>query len=312
MKQKKLLLFAAAATLTLSALTGCAVRTVPQTETKRQTGTNGSAVRRLSAGIQGTQPVKQIRYPKVELTYDQNGRVLELEGVNDKAGVHLADFPQMIGKDSQTALQTLIHALDQADFFRSTPCLILELERETVDPKAGYQTELAAKIRETLKTCGRSENSVIIKTESLLTGELISAGQAEAIARTALQRHTKTYDRVACELDDGVYEIKFTAGRYSYEYEVDAVTGTILEEDIDIDDDIVTVPPAAFISAEQAETIARTALQRHTKTYDRAACELDDGVYEIKFTAGRYSYEYEVDAVTGAILEEDIDDEWDD
>ena len=308
MKRNNMLLFAAAAALTLSALTGCTVRTAVESEPIRQTGTNGAAVSRLAAVDQGTQTAKAIRYPEIELTYDRNGRILELEGVNDRTGIQLADFRETVGKDSKTTLQTLICALYHADFFRSTQHLILELERETVDPKAGYQEELAACIREAEKACGLPENTVIVKTEPPAAS--ISAEQAKAIALAELQRRTKTYDRVVCELDDGVYEVEFTAGRYSYEYEIDAATGAVLDEEIDVDDDIET--PAASISAEQAKAIALAELQRRTKTYDRVVCELDDGVYEVEFTAGRYSYEYEIDAATGAVLDEEIDDEWDD
>ena len=75
---------------------------------------------------------------------------------------------------------------------------------------------------------------------------------------------------------------------------------------------MISNPPAASISTEQAKAIALAELQRRTKTYDRVVCELDDGVYEVEFTAGRYSYEYEIDAATGTVLDEEIDDEWDD
>ena len=74
MKRNNMLLFAAAAALTLSALTGCTVRTAVESEPIRQTGTNGAAVSRLAAVDQGTQTAKAIRYPEIELTYDRNGR----------------------------------------------------------------------------------------------------------------------------------------------------------------------------------------------------------------------------------------------
>lgn len=42
---------------------------------------------------------------------------------------------------------------------------------------------------------------------------------------------------VVNELDDGVYEFEFTSGGIEYEYEVDAITGKVLEADYEHNDD---------------------------------------------------------------------------
>ena len=51
-------------------------------------------------------------------------------------------------------------------------------------------------------------------------------------------------------------------------------------------------------------------------------CELDDGVYELEFTAGKFEYDVEVNAYTGKVIKADYennhdwdnlrDDRWDD
>ncbi len=75
----------------------------------------------------------------------------------------------------------------------------------------------------------------------------------------------------------------------------------------------VTVPTqAGTISAEQAQNIA---LEHAGFTADqvrwlRTEYEVDDGVarYEVQFRQGRWEYDYEINAATGAILSYDRDD----
>jgi len=75
----------------------------------------------------------------------------------------------------------------------------------------------------------------------------------------------------------------------------------------------VTVPTQpGTISAQQAQAIA---LEHAGFTADqvsrlRAEYEIDDGVarYEVQFRQGRWEYDYEINALTGAILSYDRDD----
>ncbi len=66
------------------------------------------------------------------------------------------------------------------------------------------------------------------------------------------------------------------------------------------------------ISAEKAQTIALThaGLRADQVTGLRVKYEIDDGVplYEVEFRSGRWEYDYEIHAETGAVLSFDKDD----
>ena len=132
-----------------------------------------------------------------------------------------------------------------------------------------------------------------------------------------------------------VYDVDFVlVGKTKYEYEIDAVTGEIREESIETvrtaapktgNTGAKTGAPAgsgqkeafnAPISLEEAKAIAleRAGKRADEVTFGKAKLERDDGVwsYEIEFfVPGVMEYEYEIDAETGAVLEEDVE-RWDD
>lgn len=78
----------------------------------------------------------------------------------------------------------------------------------------------------------------------------------------------------------------------------------------------VTAPiqtaPQAAITREQAEAIAleHAGFTADQVSYLRTEYEIDDGIpqYEVSFHEGRWEYDYEINAETGAILSYDRDD----
>lgn len=70
--------------------------------------------------------------------------------------------------------------------------------------------------------------------------------------------------------------------------------------------------PAATITREQAEAIAleNAGFTADQVTRLRTEYEIDDGIprYEVQFHQGRWEYDYEIHADTGAILSYDRDD----
>ena len=118
-----------------------------------------------------------------------------------------------------------------------------------------------------------------------------------------------------CELEENngsaYFDISFQWGVFDYDYDIDAVSGSILECEKDRDDDVIDnddpLPPDdSRITADQAKAIAFDHAKVSEAEVADLECELDEdggkAVYEISFQAGSTEYDYEIDAVTGQIL----------
>ena len=131
--------------------------------------------------------------------------------------------------------------------------------------------------------------------------------------------------------DTEYYEVDFTANGQEYEYEIDAITGVIIEKQIPggqtATDD--TAQTAGTTTGTQSgtqtsgdvigEEAARKAALDHAGlaesdvTFIRSHLDWDDGrqVYDVEFYTSDYTeYDYEIDAATGDILSYDADAEY--
>lgn len=135
--------------------------------------------------------------------------------------------------------------------------------------------------------------------------------------------------------EDGrlVYEIEFFKGNTEYDYEVDAATGDIIEHSQETQQNASvnstggsnntgTQPSSNYIGVDKAKSLAlkNAGVKASDATFTKAKLDRDDGMYlyDIEFFAGEIEYEYEINALTGDILEWDsermelYDDDWDD
>ncbi len=98
------------------------------------------------------------------------------------------------------------------------------------------------------------------------------------------------------------YEIEARVNGVKREYKVDALSGEILN---------AAAPSEAVISEEEAVSKALQIFQLASDAVDRqiVKLEFEDGVlrYIVKLYVGNIEYEAEIDATTGAVLEQDID-----
>ena len=125
--------------------------------------------------------------------------------------------------------------------------------------------------------------------------------------------------KVKLDTDDGraIYEIEFDANGYEYDVDVDAVNGNVVDFDkdaIDDDDDEPKPTPAPagdYIGAERAKKIAfnRAGISASQAEELEVELEREDGrmVCTVEFKAGGYEYEVEIDALTGEILDYDVE-----
>lgn len=182
-------------------------------------------------------------------------------------------------------------------------------------------------------TTGTTEPEATKPTEArLLTAE---EAQAIALAHAGLTAGQVTFERTEYDVDDGVkeYEVDFRSDDWEYDYEIHAETGKILSSDKEFDppaptqvdptvpqtpegtepvptDPTVPVEPnptePEYITAEKAENIAlsNAGLKRDDVRFERTEFDVDDGVahYDVEFDYKGWEYDYEIHAVTGAVL----------
>ena len=148
-----------------------------------------------------------------------------------------------------------------------------------------------------------------------------------ALKHAGVSTSQVTFIKAHLDREDGrmVYDIEFYSGNTEYDYEIDAVNGSIQSYDRDIENYTVpqptTVPkpttqPATttapqYIGEEKAKSIAlkHAGVSASQVTFIKAHLDREDGhtVYDIEFYSGNTEYDYEIDAVNGDIRAYDKD-----
>ena len=139
--------------------------------------------------------------------------------------------------------------------------------------------------------------------------------------KLGIKENKVTKLEVELDLDDGVmvYDVEFYYNGYEYDYEVNAIDGTIIKSDKDKEHNYettepITSPAGNYISKDKAKEIALNHA-KVTEYYDYdIEFDYDDGyaVYEIDFETDTKEYEYVINAKTGAIIYSEVETEDDD
>lgn len=126
-------------------------------------------------------------------------------------------------------------------------------------------------------------------------------------ANVTLDEVTITKAKLDFEKGAYVYEIEFKKGTTEYEYEINAVTGAVINVEIERNEDDDDIPVGQYISVEEAKRIATAHAGVTDAVFEKAELEVEHGVviYEVEFTSGGYEYEYEINATTGKIIKQE-------
>ncbi|EJP26125.1 peptidase propeptide and YpeB domain protein [Peptostreptococcaceae bacterium AS15] len=163
----------------------------------------------------------------------------------------------------------------------------------------------------------------------------IGVEKAKAIALKDAKASGATFVTAKLETEDGVkvYDVEFYKGNVEYDYEIDAITGKILEKDKDIENFSIpkkktttnkqttkkqttkskakttTKKAAKDIGVEKAKSIALKDAGISNVKFTKAKVDYENGVkvYDIEFRKGNKEYEYEIDAKTGKIRERSVE-----
>ena len=159
-----------------------------------------------------------------------------------------------------------------------------------------------------------------------------------ALSHAGLSQGSVSFVKAELDYEDGVkvYDIEFYSGNVEYDYEINAASGAIISVDRDIEN--YSIPTAAptpaptaaptsaptaapaptqpaapsTISAERAKQIALSHAGVGGASFTKVELDTDDGaaVYEIEFKVDNVEYDYEINAVSGAIIssKSEVDD----
>lgn len=150
----------------------------------------------------------------------------------------------------------------------------------------------------------------------------LERAKAIALGDAGLSEASVTFTEAISDFDDGVpkYDLDFYTAthEYYYYYEINALTGAIMDKSVDVNEHAVretkTAAPTSargFIGVDRAKSIAlgHAGVSASSVSFSKAKLDDDDGrgVYEIEFYVGNTEYDYEIDAHSGGIIEYDID-----
>lgn len=143
---------------------------------------------------------------------------------------------------------------------------------------------------------------------------LVSAetAKANALAHAGIAAEQAAFTKQKLEWDSGrqIYDITFFAGNAEYDYEIDALTGAVLEFDYDSNRSAALpgVPAGTLIGEAKAREIALSKVPgAAAANVVKLKLDRDDHEtkYEVEIFYGNTEYDFEIDAYSGAILEWD-------
>ena len=149
----------------------------------------------------------------------------------------------------------------------------------------------------------------------------LDEAKAAALRDAGLSDSDVTFKKTELDHSHGtqVYDIEFYTSDTKYDYEIDASNGTVLEKNIEqfqiqanpTTDSAINSSGNDYIGVDRAKEIAlnHAQLNESDVQFAKAKLENDDGgvEYEIEFYSGRTEYDYTIDAVSGNIIEYDVD-----
>ena len=155
---------------------------------------------------------------------------------------------------------------------------------------------------------------------------VITLDQAKqiAIADANVDTTSAVFTKMSSDYDDGLmkWEIDFVAGNTKYEYEINSIDGTILKKEIEVvtqagfpqeanpfQQSLAVDPtgqPGAGVDIERAKQIAvqHAGVDMASVIFIKLERDVERTTprWEIEFVIGDLQYEYEINAINGAIL----------
>ena len=180
--------------------------------------------------------------PEIKMDYNYKGRVLKLSGMNESGRAVVRDMKNYQYDPCDEVMEDLIREIYEDGYFdtqKNQPAknLLIKLEAGSKTPDSQFLEDVADSARYTLKDCGLKSSTITVNTSDLDNKGRIGIQKARELALAHAGLKDAVFSEGEYDLDDGIYELEFTAGGIEYEYEVNAFTGKITAADREHNDD---------------------------------------------------------------------------
>ena len=205
---------------------------------------------------------------------------------------------------------------EEVEFDSKNGTMIYEVEFETSTKEGEYEVDASTGeiIKAELKDRdGSGENSGYIGA---------AAAKESALAHAGIGAEDVLEIEIELDSDDHamIYKVEFKTDTRKYEYEIDAITGTVLTYDAKEQKNTTGGNTVSGISADNknyiGESAAKEAALSHANVtesdtaYVKCYLEYEGGrpaCYCVEFKVNKTEYEYEIDLYSGAVLDYDTE-----
>ncbi len=266
--------------------------------------------------------------PEIEIEYDRNGIVVELEGLNQDGKDILLGYVSFEGKPVKQVMAELVEDIYASGAYQleldgNAKNIVVKLLEGSEYPSEDFLEEVADSIRLVVADQGSTGETVVVDKTDLTEQGLIGLEKAKELVLAQLGLSEADFTNKEYELDDGIYELEFTVDGTEYEYKVHSITGKILKAEAAPDDDRplppvlppVTAPPTTApvttMTVEEAKAIVFAYLGIPAEQVSRLEVDFERGKFELEFVFDGMEYDIDVDTTTGAItkLHKEKDDD---
>lgn len=258
--------------------------------------------------------------PKVEISYNSNGLVINLKGLNEDGEKIVAAYGTYEGQTCREVTCALIEKMQEAGYFYSEngeqKNIVLQLAAGSLCPDDSFLENVTEGVKVTVNGLSESNNTVlnlpVVSPTPAPVAQTITLEQAKEIAiNYGLFAEDVEVVFTEEKLDGDVFELEFTVGNHQYEVEI-SMTGEVLKFEAEYLSPEATknTEVTSFITLEEAKKIALQHADLASKkdaVFTKEEFDHKKGQYELEILYDGYEYGVKVDASTGNVLEMEVE-----
>lgn len=258
--------------------------------------------------------------PKVEISYNSHGMVIQLQGLNEDGEKIVEAYGAFEGQTCREVTCGLIKKMQESGYFYSEngeqKNVVLQLAAGSLCPDDAFLENVTEGVKVTVNGLSEGNNTVlnlpVVSPTPAPEAQSITLEQAKAIAlEYGLFAEDVKVEFTKAELDDDVYELEFTSGNHQYEVEI-SKAGEVLKFEAEYMTAEATqqTQNSNYITLEAAKEIALKHVELTGKqgaVFVKEELDYKKSRYELEILFSGKEYEVKVDADSGNVLEVEVE-----